>query len=54
LKVLLEDDLVLCAAQDGGCSCIVTGDAHLLELGSWRGIRILTPQAFWRYEAERR
>jgi uncharacterized protein len=49
-----DDDLVLSAAREGGCSCIVTGDAHLLELGSWSGIRILNPHDFWRYEAEGR
>jgi uncharacterized protein len=47
-----DDDLVLSAAREGGCSCIVTGDAHLLDLGSWCGIHILTPQDFWRYEAK--
>jgi len=49
-----DDDLVLSAAREGGCTCIVTGDAHLLELGSWSGIHILTPADFWKYEAERR
>lgn len=49
-----DDDLVLSAAQQGGCACVVTGDAHLLELGSWNGIDILTPTGFWRYEADRR
>ena len=49
-----DDDLVLSAAREGGCFCIVTGDAHLLELGSWGGIEILTPKDFWRYEAQRR
>jgi predicted nucleic acid-binding protein len=37
-----DDDVVLaCAAA--GASHIVTGDQHLLALGTWNTIRILTP-----------
>ncbi len=48
-----DDDRVLAAAMTGKCDCIVTGDKDLLELGKFLGIPILTPSAFWRFEAER-
>jgi putative PIN family toxin of toxin-antitoxin system len=37
-----DDDAVLQAAFDGKADCIVSGDNHLLSLGTFRGIRILT------------
>jgi uncharacterized protein len=37
------DNHVLEAAAEGDAEVIVSGDRHLLTLGSWRGIRILTP-----------
>lgn len=40
------DDRVLEAAAAGGAEVIVSGDRHLLRLGSWRGIVILDPAAF--------
>ncbi len=36
------DDLILRTASDGKADLVVTGDKHLLELGSFRGIRIAT------------
>jgi uncharacterized protein len=33
------DDRVLAAALAANADLIVSGDAHLLDLGSWRGIR---------------
>lgn len=41
-----SDDRVLEAAFEGGAEVIVSGDRHLLRLGSWRGIRIRTASAF--------
>ena len=41
-----DDDKVLACARAGGASAIVTGDAHLLALGQYEGIEILTPAAF--------
>lgn len=41
-----DDDRVLEAALASGASVIVSGDKHLLRLGTWRGIRILGPVAF--------
>ncbi len=40
------DDRVLEAAAAGNAEIIVSGDRHLLNLGSWRGIQIATPAAF--------
>ena len=40
------DNRVLEAAAEGGVDAIVSGDRHLLVLGSWRGIEIQSPAAF--------
>jgi len=37
-----DDDVVLRTAFDGKVDCVVSGDRHLLALGEFRGIRILT------------
>jgi putative PIN family toxin of toxin-antitoxin system len=37
-----DDDAVLRTAFDGKADCIVSGNNHLLSLGAFRGIRILT------------
>jgi predicted nucleic acid-binding protein len=39
------DNRVLEAAAEGQATVIISGDRHLLTLGTWRGIRILTPGA---------
>lgn len=41
-----DDDEVLAAAHAGEAEVIVTGDLDLLELGSHRGVQILTPRDF--------
>jgi putative PIN family toxin of toxin-antitoxin system len=41
-----SDNRVLEAALDGGADSIVSGDDHLLSLGSFQGIAIVTPAAF--------
>jgi len=47
------DDLaVLGTALAGQCRCIVTGDDDLLALGRFRGIDIIRPADFGRFEAE--
>lgn len=38
------DDRVLEAALEAGADVIVSGDAHLLALKTWRGIRVLPPR----------
>lgn len=37
-----DDNMVLRAAYDGRVDCIVSGDKHILALGSFRGIAIRT------------
>lgn len=41
-----DDDHIIAAAVEAGVDVIVTGDTDLLDLGSHRGIRIVTPRAF--------
>jgi putative PIN family toxin of toxin-antitoxin system len=41
-----KDDKLLELAVDGHASHLITGDADLLSLHPFRGIAILTPQAF--------
>jgi putative PIN family toxin of toxin-antitoxin system len=41
-----DDDRVLEAAHEAKAEIIVSGDKHLLRLGSWRTIRILSPADF--------
>jgi putative PIN family toxin of toxin-antitoxin system len=38
-----DDDHVLAVATDGQANWIVTGDKDLLDLGSHRGVEIITP-----------
>jgi uncharacterized protein len=47
-----DDDVVLTTALAGECAAIVTGDQDLVVLDPFRGIRILTPAKFWKWEAE--
>ena len=35
-----SDDRVLEAASEGGAEVIISGDRHLLRLGTWRAVRI--------------
>lgn len=39
-----QDNRVLEAAAAGNAERIVSGDHHLLQLGTWRGIPILEPR----------
>jgi len=41
-----EDNKVLDCALQAGASFIISGDKHLLRLGKFRNIRILTPKEF--------
>ena len=41
-----RDDHILALAVSGAADAIVTGDADLLVLNPFRGIRIVTPQEF--------
>ena len=40
------DNKVLACALAAEADTIVSGDSHLLDLGPWRGIRILAPAEF--------
>ena len=40
-----DDDIVLATALAGGADAIVSGDAHLLGIGEFRGMPIVTPAA---------
>ncbi len=47
------DDLpILGTAIAGGCDCLVTGDKELQGLQVVKGIPILSPRRFWRFEDE--
>ena len=41
-----EDDKYIAAALEGRAQFIVTGDAHLLALKTYEGVRIVTPRVF--------
>ena len=41
-----EDDFVLATAVSAHADYLVTGDAALLRIGSYEGVRILSPRAF--------
>jgi putative PIN family toxin of toxin-antitoxin system len=41
-----DDNKYLAAALEGRAEFVVSGDAHLLDLHEYEGIRILTPRAF--------
>ena len=43
-----SDDKFLACAKAASVDAVVTGDLHLLALGSWEGIRILTAAAFFK------
>lgn len=48
LKVVrdIDDNMVLEGAVAGECDFVVTGDKDLLDLGNYKGIRILMPAEF--------
>jgi putative PIN family toxin of toxin-antitoxin system len=40
-----DDNIILECAQEAHATLIVSGDSHLLDLGRWKAIDILTPVA---------
>ncbi len=46
-----DDDVVLATALAGACDAIVTGDQDLLVLDPFRGVRVISPSAFWQWES---
>jgi putative PIN family toxin of toxin-antitoxin system len=47
-----RDDKFLEVAVDGRADLIISGDADLLELDPFQGVRIVTPRAFLAYSVE--
>ena len=47
-----DDDAILGTAVAGQADCIVTGDNDLLVLERFRGVDIISPSDFERYEVE--
>ena len=41
-----DDDHILSAALEGRAAFLVTGERHVLALGEYEGVRIVTPAAF--------
>jgi len=39
--------MVLGSTVSGGAEYIITGDKDLLSIGTYKGIRIVTPRIFW-------
>lgn len=56
LKAVHEDpadDVIVNTALDGKTDYIVSGDKHLLKLGKFRGIKIVSPRTFMTIVARR-
>lgn len=45
-----KDDQVLADAVANGLDAILTGDNDLLDLGSYKGVRILSPKDYWKLD----
>lgn len=43
-----SDDSYILAALEGMADCVVSGDAHLLRLGKYEGVAIVSPREFLR------
>ena len=48
-----DDDRIIAAALDGGCSVLVTGDAALLPLKRFQTVDVVTPRQFGEYVSMR-
>jgi uncharacterized protein len=47
-----DDDHILAAAVSGKVDCIISGDEDLTILETFKGIPIVTPSRFWKFEKE--
>lgn len=45
-----DDDFVLAGAFAAKADCLITGDEDLLVLKEYKGVRIINPSDFWRFE----
>jgi predicted nucleic acid-binding protein len=41
-----SDDKYLVCATEGNAEYIISGDSHLLQLGNWEGIKVITAKDF--------
>ena len=41
-----DDNRILEAAMAARADCVVSGDKHLLEMGEWKGIQVVSPAQF--------
>jgi len=48
-----DDDAILAAAVEGEATYVVAGDQHLLRLGPFQGIPIISPEQFRRLPHEK-
>ena len=48
-----DDDIFVNCATAVGARYLISGDKHLLDLGQWRGIPIVTPHTFLEKEFPR-
>jgi len=48
-----KDDNILASAVSGNAECIIAGDEDFLTLKTFRGIPILSPGEFWKFEKEK-
>jgi len=52
VDISLEDDedlKLLTAAVGGGAKFLVTDDRHLLDVGDYEGVQVVTPKDFWQW-----
>ena len=47
-----DDDIVLATGLAGECAAILSGDLDLLVLDPFRGMRVVAPSAFWKWESQ--
>lgn len=45
-----DDDNVLGTAIAGECGCLITGDKDLIDIKKYKGIDIIRPNEFWKWE----
>lgn len=45
-----DDEFILSGALSAAVDCLITGDEDLLVIEEYKGIRILKPGDFWRYD----
>ena len=44
-----EDDKFIQAALDGNVNVIISSDHHLLDIGEFQNVKIMSPQEYWNY-----